>query len=940
MSRRPLPTDGGIPRLTAEPAASAPLGGAQAFKGRAAAEPGLRAGRPIRVGGGYHSPERLSTWLRQPLRGATDGASPDAWNGTDAPFPDESCIHDLVAEQALRTPDVVAIIAGPEAVTYRELDDRASRLASYLQARGVGPETLVGVFQDRSVDLVVTLLGVLKAGGAYLPLEPATPIGRVASLVEQARPAVVVTNVELTAEARRLGAELVVVDEERRRWMRSPRLAGVGRDATSLAYVLFTSGSTGEPKGVMVEHRALVNHLTWRAGAFQLRPGDRVLQKAPLGFDVSAWEIFCPLICGSTVVMLAPRAQGDPKRVDEAVRSYGITAISFAPSMLQLLADRGDLEGWGTVRLVAIGGEALSPALAGAVIDQLPQRAEVLNLYGPTEATIIATAWHCRSGDTSVPIGRPIANTRIQVLDAAMQPTDVGTPGELYIGGRGLARGYLNRPDLTRERFVEDPVSPGERLYRTGDRGRWRSDGVLEFLGRTDSQVKIRGNRVELEEVEAVLLRHPAVTRAMVAAVPGPTGAMRLQAYLVYGGAGPSPAHGELRTFLEERLPTYMLPSDVQVVDALPMTSSGKVDRKALSLPTSAPEPGVHPMSPEESEFATRFETLLGVQGVGADSDFFALGGDSLLAARLLSDLERGSRFSPSLAEDFLRTPTPRGLALAATCAQEDQSTPARAASGQPGDAVPAVFFVHVSVGAMQSLRHFVGDLEPEVKVVGLLGGRHRRDFRAARSVEQVASELLEAIRGTGRSGPFSLAGYSLGGLIAYEMAQQLIGSGEEVNWLGVIDGANSHVVAEQALWPRTPRGLLKRLRELGPRRSGRAARNVLIRFARTILVGLQVLTPEAGAFDYRGAYRLAAAYHPAGTSIAMDLFTSDESVVATNSPSLGWDQVHRGPIAIHRVPGSHLEMMTEPAVHAIAAQVRQRMAEVATGTPVAEGPL
>ncbi|HUQ56446.1 amino acid adenylation domain-containing protein [Lentzea sp.] len=447
------------------------------------------------------------------------------WNRTDVDYPDVT-VHDLVEQQVRRTPDAIALVAGSHRLTYRELDERANRLAHHLRSCGVRRESLVAVHLERSAELVVALLAVLKAGGAYLPLDPDHPAARLSSMVDDARPVLVLTHSGLPPG----GPDRVCVDtlDLARYPLTAPEpLATTG----DLAYVIYTSGSTGRPKGALNTHRAVSNRLQWTQQRFGLDASDAVLQKTPCSFDVSVWEFFWPLLAGARLVLAEPGAHLDPVRVAGLIRAHDITTVHFVPSMLW-----GFLEAAGSscvsLRRVLCSGEALTPALQRRFHRQLP--AELHNLYGPTEAAIDVTHWHCRAEDAgdTVPIGRPIANVRVHVLNDRLGPVPIGEAGEIYLGGTGVGRGYLRRPELTRERFVPDPFDPrpGARLYRTGDLGRFTPGGVLEYLGRTDLQVKVHGVRVEPGEIESALADHPAVQTAVVSVPPGES---RLVAHVV-----------------------------------------------------------------------------------------------------------------------------------------------------------------------------------------------------------------------------------------------------------------------------------------------------------------------------------------------------------------------------------------------------------------------
>ncbi|HEX4966052.1 MAG TPA: amino acid adenylation domain-containing protein [Thermoanaerobaculia bacterium] len=584
------------------------------------------------------------------------------WNATRAVMAGGGlCLHQLIARQAERTPDALAVTAEAGSLTYRELGARSGRLARRLRALGVGPDVLVGVCAERSLELVVGLLAVLEAGGAYVPLDPSYPAARLAFMLADAAVPVLLTQPQLAAGLPPHGARVVLLG--------GPEPAEDLRGAPAevlpenLAYAIYTSGSTGRPKGAMNTHAAIVNRLLWMQEAYRLTPADSVLQKTPVSFDVSVWELFWPLLAGARLVMASPGGHQDSAYLVRLIAGEGITTVHFVPSMLRSFLAEKEVSRCVSLRRVIASGEALPPEVERRFGECLaPCGARLFNLYGPTEAAVDVTAWACQ-GDGSragVPIGRPIANLRLHLLDRGAGPVPIGVAGEVHIGGAGLARGYLGRPELTAERFVPDPFAgidgsePGARLYKTGDLGRYLPGGEIEFLGRLDHQVKVRGFRIELGEIETVLCRHPEVADAVV--VARPSGAdVDLVAYVSPAGEA-VPAPGELRAFLRDRLPEHMVPALFVELPALPLSPNGKVDRKAL------PEPGgaaretalfVAPRNAVEERLAGLWGEILGVDRVGVHDNFFALGGHSLVATQLLSRLQDGFHLSLPLRAIF-----------------------------------------------------------------------------------------------------------------------------------------------------------------------------------------------------------------------------------------------------------------------------------------------
>ncbi len=564
----------------------------------------------------------------------------EEWNASARAYPAGLTLHGLVQAQARRTPRAVALVFEGQTLTYAELEARAEALAVRLRALGVGPEARVGVCAERSPELVVALLGTLRAGGAYVPVDPGYPAERIAYMLADSGVPVLLTQERLAGGLPEFGGEVVLLDRadgaERAGYVRTP-FPEV--DPEGLAYVIYTSGSTGRPKGAMNAHRGIVNRLLWMQEQYELGAGDVVLQKTPFGFDVSVWELFWPLMTGARLVLARPGAHGDPRYLSEVIEREGVSTLHFVPPMLQAFLDAGEPGRCASLRRVMCSGEALPYELTERFREALPA-AELHNLYGPTEAAVDVTYWKCEPRERRVvPIGCPVANTRLYVLDGAGEPAPVGVPGELFIGGLQVGRGYLGRAELTAEKFVPDALSGdrGVRLYRTGDRARWTLAGEVEYLGRMDFQVKVRGFRIELGEIEAALLGHAGVREAVVLAREDAPGDRRIVAYVVPGGEV-APESAELRTQLGKRLPEYMIPSAFVVLDALPLTPNGKMDRRALPAPEFAAVDGyVAPRTPVEEVVAGIWAEVLRLERVGAEEGFFELGGHSLLATQVVS---------------------------------------------------------------------------------------------------------------------------------------------------------------------------------------------------------------------------------------------------------------------------------------------------------------
>ncbi|AFZ23801.1 amino acid adenylation enzyme/thioester reductase family protein [Cylindrospermum stagnale PCC 7417] len=583
------------------------------------------------------------------------------WNNTKVDFPQAACIHQLFEAQVEKTPDAVAVVFENQKLTYRELNQRSNKLAHYLQSSGVKPEILVGICMERSVEMVVGILAIMKAGGAYLPLDPTYPQQRLAFMLKDAQVSLLLVQPHLVDELPPHQAQVISVNSNFAAFSDySQNNPTTNIQLENIAYVIYTSGSTGKPKGAINTHQGLCNRLLWMQDTYQLTPNDRVLQKTPFSFDVSVWEFFWPLFTGATLVLAKPGGHQDASYLVQLITQEQITTLHFVPSMLQVFLEEIEVDKCHSIKRIICSGEALSLELKEHFFERL--QAELYNLYGPTEAAIDVTSWCCKPDkkETIVPIGRPIANTQIYVLDRHLQPVPVGIPGELHIGGVGLARGYLNRPELTHEKFIPHPFNSEKRLYKTGDLARYRVDGSIDFLGRIDHQAKVRGFRIELGEIEAVLAQHPNVRDTVVIASEN-----RLIAYVVPEQKTASSVN-ELRHFLKVNLPEYMIPSAFVFLEALPLNPNGKLDRRALPTPENLrPELTATYQSPQseiEKTIANMWQDLLHLEKVGVNDNFFDIGGHSLLVVQLNNKLREILKRDLSVVEIF-QNPTIKSLA-------------------------------------------------------------------------------------------------------------------------------------------------------------------------------------------------------------------------------------------------------------------------------------
>ncbi len=574
----------------------------------------------------------------------------ETWNATVRSYPADLCIHDMFAAQAARTPTQIAATFDDQSLSYAELDQRSNQLAHHLRGLGVSSNMLVGIYLERSLDMLVALFGVLKAGGAYLPLDPSFPRERLSYMLADSSAPVLITQASLADSAPTSSAQHVLIDADQEALASYPSDPPVS-DVTPehLAYVIYTSGSTGRPKGVQLPHRAVVNFLDTMREHPGLATDDVLLAVTTLSFDIAVLEIFLPLTIGARIVLVSRETASDGIELASALNASGASVLQGTPATWQLLLSAN----WQPVRQMRAlcGGEPLPPDLASTLLEL---GIELWNMYGPTETTVWSTIQPVLAVDGPVPIGRPIGNTQVYVLNPQLQPQPAGVAGELFIGGDGVARGYLNRAELTAERFIADPFRTdlAGRMYRTGDLARFRPDGILEVLGRTDHQVKIRGFRIELGEIEAVLTEHPSISTAVVIDRAAPAGGRRLVAYLTSASAN-APGSSELRRHLRGRLPEYMLPALFVVLPAIPRTPNGKVDRAALPAPErSGEERSITPPTTEmERALVAIWGELLGTTRIGIHDNFFDLGGHSLLAVEAMAKAEKqtGVKLNPAM---------------------------------------------------------------------------------------------------------------------------------------------------------------------------------------------------------------------------------------------------------------------------------------------------
>lgn len=729
----------------------------------------------------------------------TERAQSAEWNLTTVAHRDiERPVHELFELQAAKTPSAVAVTFRGECLEYAELNARANRLATYLRGLGVAPDVPVAIAAERSLELVVAVLAILKAGGAYCPLDPAYPSERLSYMLDQASPAVLLTSTSIRPSLPATDARVLCIDEmdlEKGESVEDmPTLARID----DLAYILFTSGSTGWPKGVAMPHRPLANLLLWQREHFSARADARTLQFASLSFDVAFQEIFSTLTCGGTLVLVDDDTRRDTGALLDLLDDERIERLFMPFAILQHLAEVAVDRGLYPVALreVITAGEALQASPAIRHLFAGLEGCMLHNHYGPTESHVVTAytldgppdAWPALP-----PIGKPIANARIYLLDANDQPVPVGVPGQLHIGGPVLAREYLNRPDLTAERFSLDPFGgPGERLYRTGDLAKYREDGTIEYLGRRDDQVKVRGHRVELGEIESVLLRHEELREAAVVVREDAGGERRLVGYVV-PETRPGPAAAELRDFVRRYVPEFMVPVAFVELDALPLGATGKIDRRALPAPDS--RQGVErelviPRTETERRLVRIWQDVIGItEPIGIDDDFFGLGGHSLLAVRLVARVERSFGVKVPLATLFEDATVQRMAQHVTELAETGQRLPTLTPLKSSGTK-PPLFVLHGHDGQLMIYRELVGSMSADQPVFGIqpvgLDGRQLPFL----SLQEMAAHYAAELRRFLPEGPYLLAGYCFSGSLAYEVAHQLAEHGRPPALLALIDAS------------------------------------------------------------------------------------------------------------------------------------------------------
>lgn len=870
-------------------------------------------------------------------------------NATAAPYPSDATVHALFEAQTARTPDRLAVAFGDRRCSYAELNRRANRIAQTLRRHGAGPGMLVGLCVTRSDEMVAAVLGVLKSGAAYVPIDPNYPAERIALVLEDSGAPLLLTEAALAPSLPASRAEVILLEDLD---ATSEPVAGPEATAEDLAYVLYTSGSTGRPKGVEVPHRAFVNFLV----AMQKEPGfsqhDWLLAVTTLSFDIAGLELLLPLVSGGSLTVAPWDAVMDPRQLQALLEGSRITVMQATPITWRMLLEAG----WAGNHDLTIlcGGEAMPSELAAALRSRC---AALWNMYGPTETTIWSLVR--RIVDDTIDIGTPIANTDVVVVDDHMQPAPVGVPGELLIGGDGLARGYHGRADLTADRFVAHPIFPVRRAYRTGDLCRWRADGRIDYLGRLDHQVKIRGFRIELGEIETQLAQHQDVRQAVVVAREDRPGDRRLVAYVTVT-PGAAPSSEALRAHLARTLPEYMLPSAFVTMHVLPQTPNGKIDRKALPEPTgdvaAVAEAFVAPRTPTEEQLAAVWSQVLEMPRIGTTDNFFHLGGHSLMAIRLFARIR-----------DVMELELPFGLllqhptigALAAAIDQQrgmrSDAPPVSALTAlRPTGSRPPIFFTHGIGGEVWSFTALTRHLGDDQPVYGLQPVHDPAGHEL--SVVDIAGRYIQEIRTVSPRGPYLLGGHCAGAAVAFEMARQLRAAGEDVGLVAVIDYWLVDTI-DRRLHVRTvdflrnlPRWIQDDLVRVSPAtvwgRVKSAGRILAAKWRRALTRSEPSdAGPSIDIRDRLGMWRFPD-YQVAALERAFKMFQEykpqpyDGDILLIRArtlplfpvrvaPDMGWRSIVSGAVTIRDVAGSHETILQEPLVEGVAAVLREQVDRV-----------
>jgi amino acid adenylation domain-containing protein/non-ribosomal peptide synthase protein (TIGR01720 family) len=886
---------------------------------------------------GLVTSEPGQSWHQLPLLTEAEQQQLHAWNQTETDYPVSKTIVDLFQAQVEKTPNHIAVVFEEQALSYQALNTKANQLAHYLMTLGVGAETLVGICVERSLEMAIGLLGILKAGGAYVPLDPDYPPERLQFMLEDSKVKVLLSQSHLQESLPVSTAFVIYLDSD---WKQIAASSGenLARQSgpSNLVYVIYTSGSTGVPKGVMVEHSALVNLLSDMSSRLELTSTDKLLALTTLSFDIAALELYLPLITGSQIILINRNTANNGETLVQKLAEAQITIMQATPATWKLLLQSG----WHQLTPLTIlcGGEALPRQLGQTLLKNSQQ---LWNVYGPTETTIWSSIHNVtQSPEKPQLVGSPIANTQIYILDANHNPTPLGIPGELCIGGQGLARGYLNRPELTKEKFIEIEIfGKYQRIYKTGDLARWLPDGNLEYLGRLDHQVKLRGFRIELGEIETSLTQHQAVREAVVVLIKDDNNP-RLAAYITLATPIDEVA-SVLRTWLKTRLPEYMLPASFTVLDKLPLTPNGKIDRNALPAP-DALLTNKHYQAPHDTvelQLSQIWENLLKVRPIGITDNFFELGGHSLLAVRLIAQIEQQFNKHLQLATLFQNASIEQ-LANQIRLQTDSQTWSSKVAI-QPNGTKPP-FFCVPGVGGnvlyFYELAHHLGPDQPfyALQAVGL-------DGKSApfTSIEEMAAHYLKELQTIQPQEPYRLGGHSFGGLVAFEMSLQLQKQGQEVAFLAILDTLAPAYNAQSVEWDETQwlNQIARFLEnELGKKLAFNYDRvqsldaDAQLDYLLNLLKKADYLPPNAPKTQLRGlvnVFKANSQIHYAPIEITKTPITLFKAEQTRSDVEATWEKFSEAGVSVQIVPGDHFSMMKKPHVQILAEQLSDALEQV-----------
>ncbi len=827
------------------------------------------------------------------------------WNKTEKDYPNKACAHNLFEDQAKKTPDATAAIYLDRQITYRELNESANQLARYLSSLKVGPETIVGICVDRSIDMLTGILGVMKAGGAYLPIDPTYPKERIEYMLKDSDSKVILIEERFLSVLPENQGKVVCLDRDKNKW--SGKIANhIPKEAGSdnLAYVIYTSGSTGKPKGVMNMHSSLCNLIKAQIRIFGINQESRVLLFASFGFDASVSEIFITLCSGATLILGSQDELMPGSPLVETIDKHAVTHLTIPPSSLAVLPEKP----LPSLKTLVTAGESCTEGL----VDKWGKNRRFINAYGPTESTVCASAWEYKGERGKPPIGRPIDNVQLYILDEQLRPVPIGITGELHVGGVGLARGYLNRQDLTDEKFIPNPFgnNVNSRLYKTGDSARWLTDGNIEFIGRIDNQIKIRGYRVELEEIEAVLVKYPAVKEAAAIVRGEGLQGKRLEAYFIpLGDEKKTVDHLKIKTFLKEKLPHYMVPTFIHPIERFPLTPSGKIDRNGFPVPDSNPQlkaTGDEQETGTEKMLRKILKTIVLGEEIGIKDDFFEAGMDSLQAIQLISHIEAEFNIALQPVEIFEKTTVKELGKYLDQKKHTRKDTFPTVVTIQPEGSKPPFFCVTAGYGDILTFKELSGFMGEEQPFYALQPPEKDGNLGEI-NLSNLAGAYIRDMKGIQPEGPYCLGGYSAGGILAFEMARQLQEAGEKIGSLILLGVPYTRTF-------------------LGHRIHSYLNKTIPKLFPETHKAGFDLLRIIRSLFSDEGLQihlNCVLGYKPTSYPGKIILFEGRWASTRLFPWQKKWSEAAKGGLEIHLLPGNHDSFIRSPYVKGFAEKLK-----------------